>query len=114
MALTERKIVNMVEMSQALLFQKHVIKHYWGGAVLPAVHLTNRLVTRILCDKNSLVLTYIKTQQYRGYFVALLMFTYIIQIQVNLTLDLLRVYLLYTEGLSLLSSSITEILFHLM
>ena len=48
----EQKNGHVLAVTRAFLFQKNVPKNYWGEAVLTAIHLVNRLSTRVL-DYNS-------------------------------------------------------------
>ena len=46
--ITERNNRHLLETSQALLFQMHVPKHFWGDAVSTARFLINRIPSSIL------------------------------------------------------------------
>lgn len=45
---SERKNRHLLEVARSLLFTMHVPKHFWGDAVLTAVHLINRQPSRVL------------------------------------------------------------------
>ena len=103
--LTEVKIGHIVEMSRAKnMFKKHVSKKYWGEAVLKSTHLINRLITMNLGDKSPLMLlsSHYSVVKLMNYFVLRIFgcIAYIhvhYQIQVNLALDLLSLYLAATQ-----------------
>ena len=44
----ERKFRHVLETSRSILFHMHVPKFFWGEAVLTAIHLINRLPSRVL------------------------------------------------------------------
>ncbi|KAG7572488.1 Integrase catalytic core [Arabidopsis suecica] len=48
----ERKNRHLMEVSRAMLFQKHMPKRFWGDAVMTACYLINRTPTRILNDQS--------------------------------------------------------------
>ncbi|KAG7536931.1 Reverse transcriptase RNA-dependent DNA polymerase [Arabidopsis suecica] len=48
----ERKNRHLMEVSRAMMFQKHMPKRFWGDAVMTACYLINRIPTRILKDKS--------------------------------------------------------------
>lgn len=48
----ERKHRNILEMGRAVRFQSGLPLQYWGDCVMCAVHITNRLPSKVLADKN--------------------------------------------------------------
>ena len=48
----ERKISHLMEVTQAMMFTSHALKHLWSEALLTAVYLVNRLPFKILSFKS--------------------------------------------------------------
>ncbi|EOY26809.1 Cysteine-rich RLK (RECEPTOR-like protein kinase) 8 [Theobroma cacao] len=60
----ERKHQHILVVARALLFQSSLPTHFWGDAVMTAVHIINRVPTRLLKNKSLFELLYKRQPSY--------------------------------------------------